>query len=121
MHQPEAIVKSFASASFFRLLDLLIGISNPGLKSDQWTIDDVCFERERHSFSGRTHCFVIEVLLISRSGRRGWQLMVAKEYWWDGGHKRTLKTLRWGRPTAGNRRDIIAWLGAQEKSMQRQP
>lgn len=112
-------MKNFSSASFFSLFDLLVGIGNPGLKLDQWTIDDVRFERERHSYSGRTHCFVIEMFVLSCQGRRGWKLLVAKEHWWDGGHKRAIKEMRWSRPTEGSRRDIVAWLRTKEIALQR--
>ena len=113
-------MKSLSGTSFFRLFDLLVATSNPGLKLDRWAIDDVHFERERHSFSGRTHCFSIEVCMLSRPGRRRWTLMVAKEYWWEGGHKRAIKALRWSRPIEGSRRDIMAWLRTKETVLQRQ-
>lgn len=102
------------------MFDLLVGTSNLGLELDQRTIDEVRIERERHSFSGRSHCFAIEVYLLSRSGRQSWTLMVTKEYWWDGGHKHAIKTFRWSQPTHGSRRDILTWLRAQEITLQRQ-
>jgi hypothetical protein len=111
--------ENLSSASFFQVFDLLVGNGNPGLKLDRWTIDDVYFERERHSFSGRTHCFVIELFVLSRAGRRGWKLIVAKEHWWDGDYKPVIKELRWSRPAEGSRRDIMAWLRAQEIDLQR--
>ena len=109
-------MKSLSSASFFRVFDLLVGETNPGQKLDGWRVDDVRFERERHSFSGRTHCFAIDVFTVSRPGRRSWALTVVKEYWWDGGHKRSIKTLNWSKPLEGNRRDIMAWLRNQENA-----
>jgi len=112
-------MKTLASASFFRVFDLLLGTSNPGLRLDAWEIGDVRFEHERHSYNGRSHCFTIEMFLLTRSGRRGWQLMVVKEYWWDGGHRRSIKTSRWSQPTGGNRRDILAWLREQEQALDR--
>ncbi len=112
-------MKTLASASFFRAFDLLIGTGNPGLRLDDWQAGGVRFERERHSYSGRSHCFTIEVFLLTRPGRHGWQLMVAKEHWWDGGHKRAIKTLRWSQPLGGSRRDILAWLREQEQALER--
>ena len=41
-------MKTLASASFFRVFDLLLGTSNPGLRLDAWEIGDVRFEHERH-------------------------------------------------------------------------
>jgi hypothetical protein len=111
-------MKTLSSASFFRVFDLMVGTGNPGLKLDRWTIDDVHFERERHSFSGRTHCFVIELFMLSRPGHRGWKLIVAKEHWWDGDYKRVIKELHWARPCEGNRRDIMTWLRRQEIAAQ---
>jgi hypothetical protein len=107
-------VKNFAQPSFFRLLDLLVSMRNPGLKRPQWTHDGVEFQRERHSFTGPKHGMAIEIFNLTHSGRRGWSLMVIKEYWWRGEESKALKNLRWARPTGGQRRDILAWLKAQD-------
>lgn len=107
-------MKNFAQPSFFRLLDLLVSTSNPGLKRLHWTHDGVEFQRERHSFTGPKHGMAIEIFNLTHSGRRGWSLMVIKEYWWGGEESKALKNLRWARPTGGQRRDILAWLKAQD-------
>jgi hypothetical protein len=112
-------VKSLVRPSFFRLFDLLLGHTNPGLKSPRWTFDGVEFERERHSFMGPKHGVAIEIFTLTRGGRRGWTLMVTKEYWWVGEESRALKNMRWARPTSGQRSDIIAWLSAQESALDR--
>jgi hypothetical protein len=112
-------MKSFAGASFFRLFDLLLSESNPGLKSARWTFEGVEFERERHSFNGPKHGLVLEIFTLTRQGRRGWSVMVIKEYWWAGAESRALKNLRWARPTSGSRSDIMSWLRAQEAALER--
>lgn len=112
-------MKSLVRPSFFRLFDLLLGHSNPGLKSSRWTFDGVEFERERHSFMGPNHGVAIEIFTLTRAGRRGWTLMVTKEYWWVGEEGRALKNMRWARPTSGQRSAIIAWLSAQESALDR--
>jgi hypothetical protein len=112
-------MKNLSGAAFFRVFDLLVGIGNPGFKLESWTVGDVRFERERHSFSGRTHCFIIELCVLTHPGRRGWKLVVAKEHWWTGDYKRVLKELRWSRDTEGSRRDILAWLRAQQIALER--
>lgn len=73
-------MKNFVSPSFFRLFDLLMSIHNPGLKQSHWTLDGVEYARERHSYSGPTNGFVFEAFTLTRSGRRGWMLVVVKEY-----------------------------------------
>ena len=112
-------MKSLASPSFFRLFDLLVSHTNPGLKVSHWTFDGVEFERERHSFMGPKHGVAIEIFTLMRSGRRGWTLMVSKENWWVGQEGRALKNLRWARATSGQRRDMMAWLRAQELALDR--
>jgi len=107
-------MKSFGQPSFFRLFDLLVSVTNPGLKRSLWTHDGVEFQRERHSFTGPRHGLVVEIFTLTRSGRRGWSLMVIKEYWWAGEESKALKNLRWARPTSGQRADILAWLRAQD-------
>jgi hypothetical protein len=109
-------MKTLSSSSFFRAFDLMIGTSNPGMKADTWETGGVRIARERHSYSGHFHCFAIDVFLLMRPGRSGWELIVAKETWWNGGHKSAIKTLRWSHPTAGSRRDILAWFQEQESS-----
>jgi hypothetical protein len=88
-------MKSFASPSFFRLLDLMLSTTNPGLKLSRWKFDGVEFERERHSVMGPKHGLAIEIFTLTHAGRRGWTLMVTKEYWWAGEESKALKNLRW--------------------------
>jgi hypothetical protein len=107
-------VKNFAQPSFFRLFDLLVSLTNRGLKRSHWTHDGVEFERERHSVMGPRHGLTIEIFTLRRAGRRGWSLMVVKEYWWAGEESKALKNLRWARPTSGQRADILSWLRAQD-------
>jgi hypothetical protein len=113
-------MKSFARPSFFRLFDLLVSLTNPGLKRLHWTHDGVEFERERHSVMGPKHGLAIEIFTLRRAGRRGWSLMVTKEYWWAGEESKALKNLRWAKPTDGQRVDILSWLRAQEAKIGRE-
>lgn len=108
------VMKSFARPSFFRLFDLLLSLTNPGLKRSHWTHDGVDFERERHSVMGPKHGLAIEIFTLRHPGRRGWSLMVTKEYWWAGEESKALKNLRWARPVSGQRADILSWLRVQE-------
>jgi hypothetical protein len=112
-------MKSFAHPSFFRLFYLLLSTTNPGLKLSHWTYDGIEFERERHSVMGPKHGLAIEIFTLSRPGRRGWSLLVAKEYWWAGEERKALKNLRWARPTGGQRSEILSWLGDQEAKVGR--
>jgi len=112
-------MKSFARPSFFRLFDLLLSTSNPGLKLTRWTHEGVEFERERHSFAGPKHGLTIEICTLTRGGRRGWSLMVTKEYWWAGAETQAFKQLRWARPLRGQRSDLLAWLRTQEAALDR--
>ena len=107
-------MKNFAHPSFFRLFDLLLSLTNPGLKRSHWMHDGVQFERERHSVTGPRHGLAIEIFTLTRSGRHGWSLMVIKEYWWAGEESKALKNLRWARPISGQRSDILSWLRAQD-------
>jgi hypothetical protein len=112
-------MKSLQRPSFFRMFDLLLSTTNPGFKLTRWTHDGVEFERERHSFSSPRHGLTIEIITLTRSGRRGWSLMVTKEYWWAGTESKAFKNLRWARPLGGQRSDLFAWLRAQEAALER--
>jgi hypothetical protein len=112
-------VRSLARPSFFRMFDLLVSSTNPGMKLTRWTHDGVDFERERHSFSSSRHGIVIEIFTLTRSGRRGWALMVTKEYWWAGPDAKPFKNLHWARALSGKRSDLFAWLRAQDAAQER--
>lgn len=113
-------MKSLAQPSFFRVFDLLLGATNPGLKLPSWTHDGVAWERERHSFSGSSHGQTIEIVTLTRPGRRGWSIMIVKEYWWVGKESKAVKALRWAKPIEGQRSDILNWFRAQEASLDRE-
>jgi hypothetical protein len=113
-------MKSLARPSFFRVFDLLLGTTNPGLKLSSWTHDGVTWERERHSFTGPKHGQTIEIVTLMRAGRRAWSVMIVKEYWWVGSESRALKATRWAKPVDGQRSDIMNWFRAQEAALDRQ-
>ena len=112
-------MKGLASPSFFRVFDLLLSTTNPRLKNTRWTHDGAEFENNRHSFSGPKHGLTIEIYTLTHTGRRGWSFMVTKEYWWTGPDKKALKNLRWARPLSGSRSDILNWMRAQERALDR--
>jgi hypothetical protein len=113
-------MKNLAHPSFFRLFDLLLGVTNPGLKLSSWVHDGVSWQRERHSFAGPKRGLTIDVITLTRPGKHGWSLMIVKEYWWAGSESRAIKSLRWAKPLHGQRGDIMSWLRAQELSLDRQ-
>lgn len=112
-------MKSLAHPSFFRVFDLLFSAANPGLKRSSWTHGGVAWERERHSFTGPTHGLSIEIVTLTRPGRRGWSIMIVKEYWWAGQDSRAIKSTRWAKPIEGSRNDIMTWFRAQEGAFDR--
>jgi hypothetical protein len=112
-------MKTFASASFFRLFDILVAASNPGLKRSRWGLDGVEFEHIRHSFAGSAHGFTIETFTLAHPGRRKWSLLVVKEFWWIGEVSNSARITRWARPTRGRRADIIAWLETEQAALER--
>jgi hypothetical protein len=113
-------MKSLAQPSFFRTFDLLLGATNPGLKHSSWTRDGVAWERERHSFTGPKHGLSIEIVTLTRPGRRGWSIMIVKEYWWVGKESKAVKSTRWAKPIEGRREDIMHWFRAQESALNRE-
>jgi hypothetical protein len=112
-------MKHFASPSFYRTFDLLLGAANPGLKLTQWSHDGVDWARDRYSISGRNHGFVIEVISLTRPGRNGWSMMVTKEHWWAGEATEAVKSGRWARPMSGRRKDIMEWFRKHERELDR--
>jgi len=112
-------MRSLTRPSFFRMFDLLLAATNPGLRHTRWAHDRAQFDRERYSFTNARHGLTIEIITVSCSGRRGWSLMVTKEYWWIGVDGKPFKSTRWARPLSGPRADLMAWLQAQEERRER--
>jgi hypothetical protein len=112
-------MKSLARPPFFRMFDLLLATTNSGLRRTRWSHEGVEFERERHGFTGPKHALTIEIFTLTRPGRRGWSLMVTKEYWWAGEEDKAFKNVRWARHLSGQRADLLAWLRAQETALER--
>jgi hypothetical protein len=112
-------MKTFASASFFRLLDRLVDAGNPSLRRPRWSFEGVEFEYGRHSFTGSAHGFSIQTFTLSSAGRRGWSLLVVKEFWQTGDATDAARMTRWARPTGGRRGDIVTWLRTREMDLER--
>ncbi len=113
-------MKSLASPSLFRTIDLLIAAGNPGLKRAQWSGQGAEWSRERHSFNGPSHNFAVEVTTLAHAGRRPWTLIVVKEFWWLGAHSKDFKTFQWARLASGQRKDALRWISEQEALLEQQ-
>lgn len=112
-------MKNLQRPSFFRFFDLLVSTSNPGLRHTRWTFEGAACQRARHSFTGDGHTFIVETFTLQHGGRRGWALIVVKEYWSFGDDGKGVRTTRWARPLAGKRSDLMGWLRAQEAAFDR--
>ena len=110
-------MKNFASPSFFRTFELLMGVTNPGVKLTQWLFDGVEWVCDRYSVTGQPHGFAIEIVTLTRPGRRGWSLMVTKEHWWAGTRTEAIKSLHWARAVSGQQKDIIDWFRTHEAAL----
>lgn len=104
-------------ASFFRIVDRLLVAGTGRVPRTQWSIDGVAWQRERHSYSGATHGFTIEVTTGVRAEPPGWTLRVVKEYWRDGRGEST-RDMRWAEVEAGGRAEIVEWLKRQERTLE---
>jgi hypothetical protein len=111
-------MKNLASPSFFRVFDMLLSAANPGLKQARWNIDGVECEHERHSFNGPRYGFAIEIVTLTRPGKRGWSLVVVKEFWYFGKDHDTGRMPHWAKLTSGERTDVLAWFRAQELALE---
>jgi hypothetical protein len=107
-------MKRIGDASFFRIVDRLFGAGAPRGQTARWSLDGVEWQRERHSFSGISHGFIVEVTTgISR--RPAWTLIIVKEYWQKGEAGEGFKSQQWAHLVAGRRADAVAWLKRQER------
>ena len=111
-------MKSFASPSFFRAFELLLSATNPGMKQSHWTIDGVDCEYDRHSFNGPRYGFAVEIFSLALPGKRGWSLMVVKEFWYAGKVKDAGRMPHWAKLTGGQRADVFSWFRNQEVTLE---
>jgi hypothetical protein len=44
--------------------------------------------------------------------------MVVKEYWWVGKENEAVKSVRWAKPTLGQRDDIMSWFRAEQAKLE---
>ncbi|MFQ5562395.1 MAG: hypothetical protein ACE5FO_02385 [Parvularculaceae bacterium] len=109
-------MKSLADASFFRAFDALADAGNPGLKKNLWDFAGAQWRRDRYSLSGPEFTVVIEAFMIRHTSRPCWKLLVAKEHWW-GEDREIVKSVRWARPIAGIRADVLAWFRKLEQEV----
>lgn len=110
-------MKRIGDASFFRVVDRLLaaGVARP--PATHWSIDGVDWQRERHSYSGSSHGFSVEVTTATKAPSPGWVLTIVKEYWRDSNGQST-RTLQWAHIEKGNRNDIVGWLQRQERKLE---
>ncbi|MEX0645225.1 MAG: hypothetical protein WD076_07940, partial [Parvularculaceae bacterium] len=110
-------MKSLSDAAFFRTFDALVTAGNAGLKRRTWHYAGADWRRDRYSMSLTDYSFVVDVFAVSQSSRPKWTLLSAKEYWWGATEKEALRDVRWSRPTAGRRADVLAWFRTQERAL----
>ncbi|CAN5811682.1 hypothetical protein BH11PSE3_BH11PSE3_36070 [soil metagenome] len=110
-------MKRIGDPSFFRIVDQLLAFDATRATATQWKIDDVDWQRERHSFSGRGYGFSVEVTTGTSPSPAGWVLMVVKEYWRapDG---ESIRTGQWAHIEKGSRSEVVAWLEKQKSKLE---
>ncbi len=111
-------MRKIGDASFFRIVDRLLEAGTSRTPRTSWSIDGVNWQRERHSYAGASHGFTIEVTRGIKAVKPGWTLVVVKEYWRDAGGE-SMKSPQWAHIEAGSRADVVAWLGRQERNLER--
>lgn len=102
--------------NFLNAWHILQRATCPSATQMTWTVGDVAWQKERHSFSGGSYSVSLEIHLLRRAVRapNAWQLMMVLEYWWDGKHE-MIKNSTWGRVLDGNPKAVLAWLREQEQ------
>jgi len=111
-------MKTLADTSFFRAFEQLAAASNPSSRLHVWTYAGVDWRRERHSFAGSDHSFVVEVYTLVHAAPPSWTLLLTKEHWWGRGGGDPLKNTQWARPTTGSAADVLSWLRAQQRLLE---
>ncbi len=110
-------MKRIGDASFFRIVDHLLTPTPARVAATHWSIDGVDWQRERHSYSGSSHGFSVEVTTGTKATPPEWVLMIVKEYWRDSNGQST-KSLQWAHIEKGSRTNVVAWLKRQERELE---
>jgi hypothetical protein len=103
--------------NFFNSWQILHRATCPAPNQTRWQVDDVEWQRERHSFFASVYSVSIDIHLLRRHARQsvsGWHLMVVIENWW-GGSNDAIKTTNWARVLDGNPKSVVSWLRGQER------
>lgn len=109
-------MRKIGDASFFRIVDRLLDPGTTRTPKVRWSIDGVEWLRERHSFSGASHGFSVEVTTGIEAAKSAWKIVVVKEYW-RAGDGQDLKALQWAHVETGSRADVVDWLERQERTL----
>jgi hypothetical protein len=110
-------MKSFVSATFFLAFEQVVRAANPKLALDIWSDRGVEWDRARHSFTGSTYSYALEVFVATHDDKDSWKLIVAKEQWWAGRERDVIKMQQWARPLQGKRASILAWFAARQREL----
>ncbi len=109
-------MRKIGDPSFFRIVDRLLAPASSRVPLIRWSIDGVDWRRERHSFSGPSHGFTVEVCTATNTTKPQWILLIVKEYWRDANDK-SIKAMQWAHVENGNRADVALWLEQQERRL----
>jgi hypothetical protein len=106
--------------NFLNAWHILRRATCPDATAARWTVGDVEWQKERHSFSGPAYSVSFEVHLLRRAARgaAGWHLMVVTEYWWDG-TQALIRNATWARVLGGNPKSVMAWLRERDPDVVR--
>jgi hypothetical protein len=110
-------MRKIGDASFFRIVDLLLGAGARGAPAVRGSIEGVDWRRERHRYAGAGLGFTVDVTTGTKTGAAAWTLVVVKEYWRSGTGE-SIKALQWAHIDSGNRADVVDWLERQERKLE---
>ncbi len=87
-------------------IERLVG-QPPGCRGEQkWTVRGVACARTRHSFSGASYGFDLDVLRVAS---RGWEILIVTEFWRDA-QDRPMQHPKWLKLISGSNKDVLRWL-----------
>lgn len=110
-------MKSLNDNQFFNLLARLQMKTNPSAATDQWKVDGVIWERERHSHWGRDYAFQVECQLLTSEQPHRWRLLVVTEKWWDSNRSAQARLSQWSKLSSGDRKKVLDWFKGQAKRL----
>jgi len=102
-------LKTFNDKSFSLIFNRLVSEAAGSFDWNDWRVDDVGFQRQRHTHWGRNHSFSLDIYTLRGATPRRWELIVVRETWWGPDRRKSLRSSQWAKLIGGSKAAALGW------------